>query len=183
MPLIVMKTNHKEFKRALQRASNSLNSEVLGRKLRVAWSKELYKINKTHFSTRGHGSWPPLTPKYKKRRQAEGSGVGILRRNDDLYASVTRMAGANQTIIRRRGTGYDYIFRTTERKADWHHKGRGRLPVRTVIEPTQRQENRLQRIGGKIIGKHIVRAMRPFARIKGNAFKVISPMPGKGTEN
>ncbi len=183
MPLIVMITNHKEFKRALQRASNSLNSETLGRKLRVAWSNELYKINRSHFSTRGHRSWAPLTPKYKRRRQREGSGTQILRRNDDLYASVTRKAGANQTQIQRRGFGFDYTFRTTEKKADWHHKGRGRLPVRTVIEPTQAQENRLQRIGGKIIGNHIVRAMRPFARIKGNAFKVISPMPGNGTEN
>ncbi len=183
MPLIVMKTNEKEFGRALQKAADSLNSEVLGRKLRVAWSNELYKINRSHFSTRGHGSWAPLTPKYKKRKQAAGFGTRILRRTDDLYRSVTQRGGQNQTQIQRRGFGFDYMFRTTERKSDWHHKGRGRLPERTVIKPTLAQENRLQRIGGKIIGKHIVRAMRPFAKIKGNSFKLISPMPGNGTEN
>ena len=183
MALIVMKTNEKEFKRALQKASNSLNSAALGRRLRIAWSDEMYKINKSHFSTKGHGSWPALDPKYKKRRQREGSGTQILRRNDHLYASVTQRGGRNQTMIKRRGIGFDYTFRTIERKAEWHHKGQGRLPERTVIEPTQAQENRLQRIGGKIIGNHIVRAMRPFARIKGQSFKLISPMPGNGTQN
>ncbi len=182
MPLVVMKTNEKEFRRALQRASNSLNSEALGRRLRIAWSDELYKINRTHFSTKGHGGWPPLTKKYADRKRAAGFGSKILRRRDDLFRSVTQRGGQNQTMIRRNGIGYDYTFRTTERKSSWHHKGEGRQKTRTVIEPTQAQENRLQRIGGKIIGKHLVRAMKPFARIKGQSFKLISPMPGNGTE-
>ncbi len=181
MPLITMKVNHREFKASLQKGINSLNSEVLGRKLRIAWSNELYKINKTHFSTRGHGSWAPLTPEYKKQKRKAGFGSKLLRRTDDLFRSVTQRGGKNQTRIQRRGFGFDYAFKTIERKADWHHRGRGRLPVRTVIEPTLAQENRLQRIGGKIIGKHIVRAMAPFARIKGNSFRVISPMTGDGT--
>jgi len=181
MPLVVMKVNHKEFKAALQKGINSLNSEVLTRKLRISWSNELYKINKTHFSTRGHGSWAPLTPEYKKRKSKAGFGTKLMRRRNDLFRSLTQRGGKNQTRIQRRGFGFDYIFRTTDKKAEWHHKGRGRLPVRTVIEPTLAQENRLQRIGGKIIGKHIVRAMAPFARINGNSFRVISPMTGDGT--
>lgn len=181
MPLVIMKVNHKEFKAALRRGINSLNSEALGRKLRISWSNELYKINKTHFSTRGHGSWAPLTSEYKKRKRKAGFGTKLMRRRDDLFRSLTQRGGKNQTQIQRRGFGFDYIFRTTDKKAEWHHKGRGRLPVRTVIEPTLAQENRLQRVGGKIIGKHIVRAMVPFARIKGNSFRVISPMTGDGT--
>lgn len=181
MPLVTMKVNHKEFRAALRRGINALNSEVLARKLRISWSNELYKINKTHFSTRGHGSWALLTPRYKKRKSAAGFGGKIMRRKDDLFRSVTQRGGQNQTFTKRRGFGFDYTFRTNERKADWHHKGRGRLPVRTVIEPTLAQKNRLQRIGGKIIGKHIVRAMTPFAKIKGNSFRVISPMTGDGT--
>ncbi len=181
MALIVMTSNEKQLGESLKRGALSLNSEVLGRKLRIAWSNELYKINKTHFSTKGHGSWAPLTPKYKKRKQAEGFGTRILRRRDDLYRSVTQRGGANKTQIQRRGLGFDYTFKTTEKKAEWHHKGKGRLPVRTVIDPTLAQENRLQRIGGKIIGKHLVRTMAPFAKIKGSSFKVISPMTGDGT--
>jgi len=180
MPLVVMKVNHKEFKAALRRGINSLNSEVLGRKLRIAWSDELYKINKSHFSTRGHGSWAPLTQKYKKRKRKAGFGTRLMRQSDDLFKSVTQRGGKNQTRIQRRGFGFDYTFRTIDKKAEWHHKGRGQK-VRTVIDPTLAQENRLQRIGGKIIGKHIVRQMVPFARIKGNSFRVISPMTGDGT--
>lgn len=180
MPLVVMKVNHKEFKAALRKTVNSLNSEVLGRKLRIAWSNELYKINKSHFNTRGHGSWPALTPKYAKRKRTSGRGSRLMRQSDDLYRSVTQRGGKNQTRLQRRGFGFDYIFRTIEKKAEWHHKGRGQ-EVRTVIEPTQAQENRLQRIGGKIIGNHIVRAMAPFARIRGNSFRVTSPMTGDGT--
>ena len=183
MPLVTMKTNHKEFKAALRRGINSLTSDVLGRKLRIAWSDEMYKINRSHFNTRGHGSWPALNPEYKKRKRKEGFGGRLLRRRGDLFKSVTQRGGQNQTSIQRRGFGFDYIFRTIERKAEWHHKGRGRMPVRTVIDPTLAQENRLQRVGGKIIGNHLVRTMAPFARIKGNSFSVISPMTGDGTGN
>ncbi len=183
MPLITMITNEKQFAASLLKGANSLNSDVLGRNLRIAWSDELYKINKTHFNTKGHGSWSGLSKKYKKRKIAAGFGTRILRRSDDLYKSLTQRGGNNQTGIRRTGTGHIYTFRTVERKADWHHKGRGRLPVRTVIEPTTAQENKLQRIGGKIIAKNLVRAMRPFAKITGAPFKITSPMTGNGTEN
>ncbi len=98
-----------------------------------------------------------------------------------MFKSVTQRGSENRTSIRRTGSGYRYVFATIDPFADWHHSGRGRLPVRTVIEPTQAQENRLQRIGGKIIAKHLVRAMAPFGRIKGVPFKVISPMTGNGT--
>ena len=178
---IIITSNLKEFRAALKRTTNSFNSVVLARKLRVAWSNELYKFNRTHFNTRGHGSWAPLTPKYAKRKRASGFGSKILRRRGDLFKSVTQGGGQNQTQIQRSNFGFNYTFRTTERKADWHHRGRGRLSVRTVIEPTQKQENRLQRVGANIMGRHLAQKLKPFGKIKGNVFRVISPMTGDGT--
>ena len=183
MALIVMTSNEKQFGESLKRGALSLNSVALGRKLRIKWSDEMEKINRSHFKTKGHGSWDPLNKKYAKRKRAGGFGDNILRRTDGLFRSVTSKAFGNKTTIVRTGHGFNYTFATTDPLADFHHRGRGRLPVRTVIDPTLPQENRLQRIGGKIIGNHLVRAMAPFARIKGNAFKVTSPMTGNGTEN
>ncbi len=179
MPLFTVFSNRKKWEADALKTVRSLGRKSLRRKIRIVWSDKMYQFVKINFSTKGHRSWPKLTPAYAKRKGSRGAG--LLRLTDRMFGSVTSRGGGNITRMQRRGFGMEYTFATTEEKAFWHHHGKGRNPVRKVIDITRTQENTLQREAGKVIQRHLIRQPL-FDRIKTPAFKVISPMTGEAVE-
>lgn len=78
--------NDAAFRRAIQDAAKKVSD------LRLAWkliSDDWRKSNKTQFSLKGSGLYPPLSPAYAKRKAKEFPGRPILVATERLKKSVT----------------------------------------------------------------------------------------------
>ena len=83
--------------------------------------------------SRGNGAWPKLTDAYleRKTRDPDAAFLEVLQLTGHLYRSLTSQREASDSVIEEhRGR---LIMGTSDPKARWHHEGRGRLPVREVI--------------------------------------------------
>ncbi len=100
------------------------------------WSRNI-EIRLRHqrewMDSRGRGSWPKLTDTYLEQKTKDPNAVflEVLQLTGHLYRSVTQV-GAEDSVIEERNS--QLIMGTSDPKAIWHHEGRGRLPVRQVIE-------------------------------------------------
>lgn len=82
-----------------------------------------------NFATEGHGTWPPLSPRYAAWKAEHYPGKPIMRRTDRLYDSlVGKGAGAVRDIQETR-----MRYGTTVPYAAIHQKGGATIPQRRVV--------------------------------------------------
>jgi phage gpG-like protein len=95
-----------------------------------------------------HGAWPRLSPRYADWKAKRAPGAGILVLRGDLRTSLT-VAGAEGAI--EEVTPHSLTLGTSLPHAGAHQRGRGRLPVRRVIDPTKADVERY----AKIVREHL----------------------------
>jgi phage gpG-like protein len=83
------------------------------------------QAQEAHFSSAGHGKWPPLDP----HTVAQKGSWRILRRTDALYRSLTAARASYQVDERSRSV---LTFGTTVPYAGYHDQGRG-VPQRPLM--------------------------------------------------
>jgi phage gpG-like protein len=106
----------------------------------------ILEANRTHFNTRGHGSWPPLDEETLIRKRRDGFSSRILRRTDRLFESLTSPAGAKDRDV---DIDEDRLnFSSTVPYGGVHEKGSRKkgIPKRKPMELTERQEKHITRI-------------------------------------
>lgn len=88
--------------------------------------------------TRGRGTWPKLTDTYLERKSHDPRAVflEVLQFTGYLYRSLTQTS-ADDSVVEE--TSNRLIMGTSDPKATWHHEGRGRLPIRRVIEISSKE--------------------------------------------
>ncbi len=107
--------------------------------MRPVWRrlKERFVAYETDtFASSGRGGWPPLSPPYAAWKGRHFPGKPVLRREDELFHSLT-----DRLDIDIEEPGFA-IFGTADPVAVFHQKGMGRLPVRKVVDlsESERQE-------------------------------------------
>jgi hypothetical protein len=83
--------------------------------------------------TRGRGTWEKLTDTYLERKShnPKAAFLEILQLTGHLYRSLTEERAADSVIEEGRSR---LVMGTSDPKAIIHHEGRGRVPVRRVID-------------------------------------------------
>lgn len=107
--------------------------------MRPAWAllrERFVAYEAETFSSEGHGSWSPLSPAYAAWKGRHYPGKTIMRREDDLFHSLT-----DNLDIEIMEPDYA-IFGTADPVAEFHQRGMGNLPRRKVIDlsEAERQE-------------------------------------------
>lgn len=132
-----------EFDRTFSRFDATISD------LRPIWPDvrdEFWQIEKEQFDSEGasgrSGKWQKLSARYAAQKIARyGSGLKIMQATGDLRASLTGQTG--DTVYR---TSKDEIMiGTVLPYARDHHIGAGRLPVRKIIDLSERQRERLMK--------------------------------------
>jgi len=90
--------------------------------------RELERIT---FEKRGIRTWKPLSKKYKKWKKKNYPGKPKMVLKGDLKRSLTQKGGKHIERIKRQSLEMG----TSDKKGQWHQLGKGRLPVRKVINP------------------------------------------------
>ncbi|MFA5731862.1 MAG: phage virion morphogenesis protein [Acidithiobacillus sp.] len=90
----------------------------------------------------GLRAWTPLTPGYRTWKMKKVGSKPILTFKGDLRKSLTTKSANHIEKI----TKSTLEIGTRDKKAAWHHKGKGRLPVRKVIELSEQKNRRWVRI-------------------------------------
>ena len=172
-------SNIKRWQKQGEKAAGEFNKGVLTRKISIAWSRKMREFAKINFITLGHGTWPPLSPAYAKRKGTKGAG--LLRLTDKLFRSLTTRGGNNIARLSRKGGGgiMEYRFGTKDFKAPFHQRGTDRMPKREVIKVTESQEMALQKTAAEITVKHLA-GLPFFDKLTGAGFRITSAPRGVG---
>lgn len=101
----------------------------------------LEQIAEETFATKDHGSWPPLSPKYKEWKDANYPGKPMMRLTDRLYNSLT---GKGSGAVRIIGPA-TLTYGTTVPYGIMHQKGGSILPQRRVIHLTPEDKKRIMK--------------------------------------
>ncbi len=116
----------------IKRRARTMDSDA-----QEALERGLNEVSKEQFRTRGgagkHGAWQE-----NKRRTGRQ-----MRKSDRLYNSVTRFNDPDSVV---RFYGPKIGFGSAVRYARYHQDGRGRLPQRRIIDPSEKQLKKLNKI-------------------------------------
>lgn len=132
-----------EFDRTFERLDAAFTD------LRPIWPDvrdKFWELEKEQFDSEGasgrNGRWQRLSKRYAVQKiQRYGAGLKILQATGDLRASLTGQT--SDTIYR---TSKDEIaIGTNLARGLYHHTGAGRLPVRKVIDLSDRQRDELMK--------------------------------------
>ena len=113
------------------------------RKLPRGWDDNAdVRLNRQrrYLDSEGGGTWPELTAGYAADKEAAVGFRSILQFSTRMYRSLIEEGAPNYV---REEDGDGLRVGTSDPKARWHHEGRGRLPVREVMEasPEEGQEH------------------------------------------
>jgi len=84
----------------------------------------------------GGGGYAPLTPSYAAFKEAAVGDLPILQFSQRMYRSLTEEGAPNYV---REEEAHVLRVGTSDPKARAHHEGRGRLPVRLVMQATEEE--------------------------------------------
>lgn len=90
-------------------------------------------FERRYLDTEGAGGFEPLTDPYRDWKQRQVGDKPILQFSGHMYRSLTE-EGAPDYV--REESATSLLVGSSDPKALWHHEGRGRLPVREVIQIT-----------------------------------------------
>lgn len=103
------------------------------------------------FASRGGSTWVPLSPRYAYWKSRKYPGMPIMRREDDLYLSLTqRPFGIENINADSMEIGTDVHY------AQYHQRGGADLPQRKVIDIDEETKRRWI----KIIQRYLVEGDR-----------------------
>lgn len=123
--------------------AKSLSNPQLVRNVSTVLTKRFQTLSKHHFSRLGsfgaHGAWPPLSDAYGQWKRKHFPGKPLMRREDKLFDSLT--SDSPDSISRGTNAANGFIFRfgSQVEYAEYHQKGKGKLPMRKVIDPKRQQ--------------------------------------------
>jgi len=124
-----------------------VNNPALGKAIAGAWSTIYRAFTRQRFykNSRGGGDWPPLSQRtIDARRKGKGSGSpAILRDTGTMFAAIQPNLDSNGLLQSRpRPLGFTAFLgghrtykdgATLVQVAEFHHKGSGHLPKRTIL--------------------------------------------------
>jgi phage gpG-like protein len=143
-----------EFDRTFARADAAFSD------LRPIWPDvrdKFWEIEKEQFDSEGasgrNGKWKRLSKRYAiQKEQRYGPGLKIMYATGDLRGALTSQTG--DTVYQP--TKDEIVIGTSLPYARFHHVGSGRLPIRKLIDLSDRQRNELM----KTIQVSLVRELR-----------------------
>lgn len=100
------------------------------------WQKNVdvrLDFQRRYLDSEGGGDWPELSAGYKRTKESAVGFLPILQFSTRMYRSLTE-EGADNFV--REEEAETLRVGTSDVKARWHHEGRGRLPVREVMQVT-----------------------------------------------
>lgn len=97
----------------------------------------------------GSGGWAPLKPRTAAQKAARGLDPRILRAHDELRKSLTNKGHRNHI---ERITNDEFFYGTRDPKAKFHQGGTRRMPVRRVVDLSERNRRKIV----KIIQAHLM---------------------------
>jgi hypothetical protein len=86
-----------------------------------------------YMDSEGGGDWQDLNAGYARDKEAAVGNLPVLQYSTRMYKSLTQERAPDYV---REETADSLKVGSSDSKARWHHEGRGRLPVRVVIEIT-----------------------------------------------
>lgn len=89
-----------------------------------------------YMDTEGGGDWPGLSAGYARDKEEAVGNVPVLQYSKRMYRSLTEEGAPNFV---REEEADSLKVGSSDPKARWHHEGRGRLPVREVMEATNEE--------------------------------------------
>ena len=122
---------------ALQSAGRS---PITGFDLPPLLSRDFRTMEREHFDTEGHGTWPELSPPYATWKEVKYPGKPILQGTGALYAALTREGGADEYE-----TGDTFTIKVggeVGRRGAAHMRPHGNRPARKPIDPTPKDVDR-----------------------------------------
>ena len=135
--------NLKQWKADGIKAAKGITTGRTVRNLNIALEKRAFIVAKQQFSSKGgrgqHGTWKALDSDYAEVKKRMFPGKPIMRREDDLYNSLTSAGGQNISIGSNSALGYSFTMGTKVPYGIEHQKGgqkvKGQPPMRKVLDP------------------------------------------------
>lgn len=113
--------------------------ELVGDQRERGWQENVdvrLDFERRYLDSEGGGQWPELTAGYARDKDAAVGNLPTLQYTTRMYRSLTEEGAPN--YIREEGADSLKVG-TADPKARWHHEGRGRLPVREVMQATNEE--------------------------------------------
>lgn len=114
-------------------------SEVVEDQRERGWQENVdvrLDYQRRYMDTEGGGDWPELSEGYARDKEAAVGNKPVLQYLGRMYRSLTEEGAPN--FVREEDADSLKVG-SSDPKARWHHEGRGRLPVREVIEATDEE--------------------------------------------
>ena len=138
--------NLKQWKADGIKAANGMTKGQTVTDLNTVMEKRSHIVAKQQFSSKGsrgaHGPWKALSTKganYAAIKARLFPGKPIMRREDDLYNSLTSTGGENISIGTNTALGYSFTMGTKVPYGIEHQKGgtkvKGLPPMRKLLDP------------------------------------------------
>jgi hypothetical protein len=93
-------------------------------------------FERRHLDSEGSGDWPELSEGYARDKEAAVGNKPVLQYFGRMYRSLTEEGAPNFV---REEEADSLKVGTSDPKARRHHEGRGRLPVREVMQATNEE--------------------------------------------
>mgnify|MGYP000454020486 CR=1 FL=1 len=120
--------NERQVSRMIDRVTEKIND------LGPYWSmvRDMLRTSiRQQFDSEGGGKWPKLNEEYAAAKMRRFGSKPILQATGEMMRSLTE-GGAGE-IAREQGDE-SYLFGSSLRRAAWHQRGAGTLPVRRIID-------------------------------------------------
>lgn len=114
-------------------------TEVVADQRERGWQKNVdvrLDFERRHLDAGGAGGFAPLTADYAGWKRRQVGDLPILQFSTRMYRSLTEEGAPN--FIREEGASSLKVG-TSDPKARWHQEGKGRLPVREVMQATDEE--------------------------------------------
>lgn len=93
-------------------------------------------FERRYLDSEGGGDWPELNAGYARDKEAAVGNLPVLQFSTRMYRSLTEEGADN--FVREEEVDSLRVG-TSDPKARWHHEGKGRLPVREVMQATNEE--------------------------------------------
>jgi hypothetical protein len=114
-------------------------TEVISDQRERGWQKNVdvrLDYQRRYLDSEAGGGWEPLSEGYAKEKELEVGFRPILQFSTRMYRSLTEEGATNYV---REEQSDSLNVGSADPKAQWHHEGKGHLPVREVMKATDEE--------------------------------------------